>query len=138
MHRAVILHDASERNSRKRNKISMCNSVKKKYAVAVDWGKAVATNKKSYGRIIWHNDPALSDTFIAEESVNSVGDGVRKVLKKYADDHGVWSDAHTETPRQCKDGFMNREEDIEVSVYAPCRDSSKGDFVRVRAQESWV
>ena len=50
--------------------ISMCNSIKKTYAVAVDWGKAVAANQKGYGRIVWHNDSALSDTFTAQENVN--------------------------------------------------------------------
>ena len=117
----------------------MSNSITKTYAVAVDWGKTVATDQKSNGRIIWNNDPTLSHTFTTEESVNSVTDGVRKVLKKYTDDQGAWSEAHTETIRPNQDGaYANREEDIEVSIYAPSKDSSKGDFVRVRAQEAWV
>lgn len=116
----------------------MCNSIKKNYMVAIDWGKTVATDRKSNGRIIWHNDPTISNTFTADENVNSVANEVRKVLKNYAEDQGAWSEAHTETVRPYNDGYANREEDIEVSVYAPCKDPSKGDFVRVRAQESWV
>ena len=116
----------------------MCNAFKqKKYIASVDWGNTVATGSKNNGRIIWHNDSDLSENFISDEDLSSVVKEVWKILRKYAEEQGAWSESHTATVRPYKDGYANREEDIEVTVFAPCKDSSKGDFVRVRAQESW-
>ena len=108
-------------------------AIQKDYVAAVDW----SNGNKATGRIIWHNDAALTEYFSCPEDLESVKRETHKVFKKYSSMAGAWTEAYTDKGLiPDKDEIYRPEvEDIEMSVYSQCKAENGASLVRVRVRE---